>query len=374
MKSRPLNRLVVGTAEDCPDIEYSTGFKPVDAVVVLIGGRKKAMVVPTLEYGRACEQATGVDVYIPEMLGLRAKRRGSISGWAVALLKKYNIKKVTVAPTLYHAVATKVIKSGVRLSMSKGLLLPEREIKSAAEVKMIAESQQAAVIAMRHSIALIHRSTVDHAGYLRVRGKHLTSEYMLDSATQVLVDHGCICRHMIIAGGKQSANPHETGHGKLRAGEPIIMDIFPQHMTTGYWGDLTRTVIKGKATTYQKKMYNAVKAAQSRALALLRPGVTGKTVHMAVCKEFERRKFPLAFAEDRGKGFRHSTGHGVGLCIHESPGLGISATGRLKKGHVVTVEPGWYDPQMGGVRIEDTVVITATGWKYLVPCEKRFEV
>jgi Xaa-Pro aminopeptidase len=151
------------------------------------------------------------------------------------------------------------------------------------------------------------------------------------------------------------------------------MDIFPQNMKTGYWGDLTRTVLRGKASPYHKKMYNAVKSAQAAALSALRPGVTGRSVHLAACRELERRGFPVMFPDDQRKGFRHGTGHGVGLCIHEPPGINMYC-GRLKKGQVVTVEPGWYDPQVGGVRIEDTVVITAHGWKYLVPCEKRFEI
>jgi Xaa-Pro aminopeptidase len=226
---------------------------------------------------------------------------------------------------------------------------------------------------MRHPINLIHSSTIDHAGFLRLRGKHLTSEFMIESAAKVLMDHGGICRHMIIAGGSQCANPHETGHGKLRAGETIIMDIFPQDLSTGYWGDLTRTVVKGKASTLQKKVYNAVRAAQNAGLSMLKPGVAGKTIHTAVCREMVRRGLQVSYPEDQRKGFKHSTGHGVGLCIHEGPGLHMFS-GRLKKGQVVTVEPGWYDPEWGGVRIEDTVLLTSHGWKYLVPCEKRFEV
>jgi len=373
MNSKAGCRLVVGGAEDCPDIEYLTGFKPVDATVAMVNGRVKAMVVSVLEYGRACNEAPGVDVYTPEMLGLKPEARGKVSGWAKGLLKRYGIKNVTVAPTLYYAVAQALTQARIKLNISKGLLFPEREVKSQEEIAKIAASQQAAVIAMRHAVNVISHARVDHAGCLRVKGRHLTSEALIDSATRVLIDHGCVCKQMIIAGGTKSANPHERGSGRLKAGETIIMDIFPQHMNTGYWGDLTRTVVKGKASPYIKKMYNAVKAAQAAALSMLKPGVTGKSVHLRVCRELEKRGFPVKFPEDSRKGFRHGTGHGVGLCIHESPSLSMFG-GRLRKGHVITVEPGWYDPEIGGVRIEDTVVITSNGWKYLVPCEKRLEI
>ena len=112
MKSKVTHRLAVGTAEDCPDIEYASGFKPVDATDLLVSGRNKALVVPGLEYGRACEEAAGADVFTPQMLKLKPRARGRVGGWAAALLKKYGIKHVTVSPTLYHAVAKRLERSG----------------------------------------------------------------------------------------------------------------------------------------------------------------------------------------------------------------------------------------------------------------------
>lgn len=373
MVAADINRLVIGSSDDTPDIEYITGFRPVDAVVVLKSGRRQALVVPAMEYGRAVKAAPGTRVFTPEMLGLKGIRRRGLSQWTLGLLNEYGIRNVTVAPTFYYGVAERLKKSRIKINVSEGELFPERRVKTADEVRKIAEAQQAAVIAMRHAIALIGRSEIDHAGYLRVRGTRLTSEMVIDSVVKVLLDHHCSGKGTIVAGGRQGADPHETGYGRLKAGELIVIDIFPQNLKTGYWGDITRTVLRGSASPLQKRTYNAVRSAQSAALALLKPGISGRRIHRAVCAEFEKKGFPVSFPDNPGRGFTHGTGHSVGLSIHENPGIS-NAPGRLRAGNVVTVEPGYYDPELGGCRIEDTVAVTAQGWKYLVPCEKRLEI
>jgi Xaa-Pro aminopeptidase len=167
--------------------------------------------------------------------------------------------------------------------------------------------------------------------------------------------------------------PHERGHGPLRAGQPIVIDIFPRHKVHGYWGDITRTVARGPVLPAVRRMYGAVKAAQQAALRRLKPGVSGVTVHQTVEQVLEERGFKTRVGDGVAEGFIHGTGHGVGLDIHEAPPLGKSK-GRLRAGHVVTVEPGLYYPGLGGVRVEDTVVITRGGWRYLATCPKRLLV
>jgi Xaa-Pro aminopeptidase len=226
---------------------------------------------------------------------------------------------------------------------------------------------------MRAATALIASADIDEGGYLRVRGRRLTAEDVQRLITVRLVEHHCFVRDVIVAGGTQGADPHERGHGPLRAHEAIVIEIFPQHLGHGYWGDLTRTVLRGEAPVRLRRMYTAVRAAQVAALNRIRAGVSCASVHRAACAEFEKRGLKTEVKDGRATGFIHGTGHGVGLAIHEAPSLGLGP-GRLKAGNVVTVEPGYYDPGLGGIRIEDTVQVTRTGWRYLVPCEKRFEL
>jgi Xaa-Pro aminopeptidase len=190
---------------------------------------------------------------------------------------------------------------------------------------------------------------------------------------RVLLDHGCSGKNTIVAGGEQGADPHEQGHGPLLARRPIVIDIFPQHTRSGYWGDLTRTVVRGAAGHELRRMYAAVRAAQAAALAKIRAGARCSAVHKAAAEELAGRGFETGARNGRPAGFIHSTGHGVGLAIHEAPSVSRFG-GRLEAGNVITVEPGLYYPGLGGIRIEDTVEVTKTGWRYVVPCEKRFEI
>jgi Xaa-Pro aminopeptidase len=365
--------MLAGATGACPDIEYATGFRAPDPVVFLGRGRERYLAVPELELGRATRTCPGVRVYSPETLGLGRRARRRLSQWAVGLCRRARVSRVTVPPFFPHGVAVRLKKKGIRVRVAEDALFPARETKRPDECRKIAEAQQAAVIAMRAAVAMIAETQVDSAGFLRRRGPRLTAGDVRATIMKVLFDHGCIGREIIVAGGAQGADPHEMGEGPLRAHEAIVIDIFPQHQGSGYWGDITRTVVKGAPSRELRRMYQAVRAAQTAALETVRAGVRAATVHAAAAAELERRGFRTERRGGIGVGFIHSTGHGVGLAIHEGPSVSPSG-GRLRAGHVITIEPGLYYPELGGVRIEDTIVVTRTGWRYLVPCEKKFQV
>jgi Xaa-Pro aminopeptidase len=185
---------------------------------------------------------------------------------------------------------------------------------------------------------------------------------------------GCLASHTIVACGEQGCDPHEVGHGPLRAHQPIILDIFPRSQNSGYWGDITRTIVRGKASEPVKALYAAVLAGQSLALRQIRAGARGDTIHQGILEEFERRGFQTGVKNGRMQGFFHGTGHGVGLEIHELPRLSPRGQAPLKPGHVVTVEPGLYYSGVGGVRLEDLIVVSETGFKNLTLFPKFLEV
>jgi len=188
-----------------------------------------------------------------------------------------------------------------------------------------------------------------------------------------LLRHQCQARDTIVAGGRQAADPHDRGSGPLRAGETIVLDIFPQHKRHGYWGDITRTVVKGRARPELHRMYEAVRTAQAAALREVRAGARADHIHEGVQQRFKAAGFVTDMRDGLPVGFFHGTGHGVGLDIHEAPSLSTVPV-RLRAGHVVTVEPGLYYPELGGVRLEDTVAVTGTGCRILAACEKVFEI
>ncbi len=366
--------VLVGSPNTCPDILYATGFMAPDPIVYLEVGRRKVMVVSQLEWGRAARtgQKRGIEVLTPQLLDLGREERGKTSAWVKAALKRLGATGMYVPADFPHGIACELKRSRLRVEVLTTPAFPKRRIKRQDEVRHIRQAQRAAVIATRAACNLIRESQIDAHGLLRVRGQRLTAEAVQRRIEGILLEHDCFCGESIVACGRQSADPHERGHGPLRAHQPIVIDIFPKHLKHGYWGDITRTVLRGTPSPELKRMYAAVKAAQAAALKLIRPGVTCSSVHRAAADVFTRRGFETRREKDHAVGFIHSTGHGVGLAIHEAPSLGASRS-RLRVGDVVTVEPGLYYPDLGGIRIEDTIVITEQSWRYLAPCEKHFD-
>jgi len=160
----------------------------------------------------------------------------------------------------------------------------------------------------------------------------------------------------------------------LRANEPIIIDIFPRSQKTGYFGDITRTVVRGRANEAVRKLYDTVLHGQKIGFEKIRSKAPAAEVHKAVQKFFTQQGWRTGRRDGRMEGFFHGTGHGLGLEIHEAPRMGATSTGNLKAGHVVTVEPGLYYPEIGGVRLEDVALVTASGSKNLTRFEKVLEI
>ena len=171
---------------------------------------------------------------------------------------------------------------------------------------------------------------------------------------------------MIIAGSPECAMPHYRGEGPIRANAPVIIDIFPQGRTDHYYGDLTRTVVVGEISDEVRRMHESAIQAMDAGIETIREGVSGREVHAAVCQVLVDRGYGTTTEGFEGPDgvakMNHSTGHGVGLDVHEVPGLVPTAEDGLQAGDVVTVEPGLYLTGLGGVRVEDTGMVTAHGF------------
>jgi len=227
---------------------------------------------------------------------------------------------------------------------------------------------------MAAGIQALKAARIDKDRRLHYRGAPLTSEKLRAVIDTAILQMRGATNRTIVAGGRQACDPHEPGHGPLRAHEPIILDIFPRAQETGYFGDMTRTVVRGRASEAVRKLYDTVREGQRLAFQRIRDGVPTKDIHGAVREFFERQGYKTENRSGRMVGFFHGTGHGLGLEIHEAPRLGAHSTETLKSGHVVTVEPGLYYPELGGVRLEDVALVTNSGSHNLTRFEKVLEV
>lgn len=370
--------LLVAEPGSAVDVFYGSGFRAVDPVVYLSTGKKRHLVVPPLELGRAASTCSGVQVHTPAGLGLDLKQQRSVQAWAMGLLRHLGIRRVRVNHGFPLGLGRALEATGIRIDVMDGAAFPERQVKSSAELLRIAQAQQAAAAAVHAARELIAAARVARKG--RDRGvlflgrEQLTSERLRSEIRQCLLRHDCgDPADTIVACGAQAADPHERGYGPLRAGQTIVIDIFPQHRGHGYWGDITRTFVKGRATPVQRAMYKAVLEAQECALAMVRAGVEASDIHKKVSDTLVAHGFQTKVSAKTAEGFFHGTGHGVGLDIHEAPSISTRQV-VLRAGNVVTVEPGLYYLRHGGVRIEDTVAVTRAGHKILAEYPKELEV
>ena len=226
----------------------------------------------------------------------------------------------------------------------------EGRVKSPAQLALIEQSARIADEALTNVLShgLVGLSEIEIA-------------MRLDSEMERLGSHG-VSFPTIVATGAGAAEPHhEPGNVTVKTGDMVVIDMGAS--VDGWRSDMTRTVRTGDADPRLVEMFSLVRAAQEAGLSSVRPGVTGAAVDEAV-----RAVFRDAGVEDL---FIHGTGHGVGLVIHEFPILNRTCETELLEGEVVTVEPGLYREGVGGVRIEDLVVVTATGYRTLTHTPKE---
>ena len=370
-------RLIVAASDSDPNLLYATRFFAPDPFIFFLHRGKKHLVMNDLELDRARRQATVDDVLALASVEAELKERKTrlIDTAAVLrhLFQKRKIHSVLVPSNFPLGLADRLRRLSVRVVPSSHTFFPEREIKSLDEVRQITRAQRAAEAGMEAAIAMIRESTISR-GWLYQGTAKLTAEMVRERIVAATMRHGCLASHTIVACGEQGCDPHEAGHGPLRAHRSIILDIFPRSQTSGYWGDITRTIVKGRAGEPIKALYAAVLAGQSMALGQIRAGAMGDSIHQTILDEFERRGFQTGVQNGRMQGFFHGTGHGVGLEIHELPRLSPRGQAPLRAGHVVTVEPGLYYSGLGGVRLEDLVVASETGFRNLTRFPKFLEV
>ena len=380
------NLLVIGAPEHDADAYHLSGFLAPDDVICLRVAGKTYLAVSSLEYGRAEKVAPTDELLSYEELSIAKLARELKSGakaYAAAirtLLEKLGAadSPLAVPPTLAVAYADALRDRGLTLEPDGKLFDGLRRAKSAEEVAHVEKAQRAVEEACEHAVGILREAEVDGDGALLWGGEALTSEILRSEINVELLRRNCLGDGTIAAGGSQAADPHERGSGPLKAGEAIILDIFPKDLSSRYYADMTRTFVKGEPNEDLRKMYDAVLESQEAALAMIGPGVDGKDVHDKVSEILHEAGYKTQLHDrEEGRplteGFFHGTGHGVGLEIHEAPRLGLAGQ-ELIPGDIVSVEPGLYYPEVGGVRIEDLVVVTEDGSRNLTRFPKEFLV
>jgi Xaa-Pro aminopeptidase len=335
---------------------YLSGFLCPDPFAVLeVKPGKVTLGVSSMEEERARKESGNSMV-----LSLSIGKRRTIVDALVNFLENCGTQAVRVLPSFPFGLARDLMGKGIDMQVDGVSLSARRRKKTKTQILAMEKVQRSCEQAME-SVRSVLLECAAHKGFLIYEGRLLTAEKLRAIIEVFLLKRGFEAIDTIVSPGRGGADPHWRGEGPVRVGVPIVVDIFPRSRKSRYHSDMSRTFVVGKASSTVKKMYQVVCEAQDAALGRLKCGVSLPEVHSTVCDLMEKYGFDVPRnSRTPRRGLLHSTGHGLGLDIHEPPS--VSAAGDvLKPGDVVTVEPGLYDRRVGGVRIEDVVACMPDG-------------
>jgi Xaa-Pro aminopeptidase len=282
----------------------------------------------------------------------------------VRAVKGIGVTNAVVPEAFPLWLADRLRSEGVELMVDAELFDGRRRVKTAAQLAGMRRAQRAAEAGMDTVRDLLRRATGNGDG-LVVDGEPLTVERVKSAMSQTFAAHGTTSDDFIVAPGPQGAVGHDMGSGPIRAGVPIVVDIWPRDNESFVFCDMTRTFVVGDVPDDVREWHRLCKEALDRAISEIKDGADGRAIFDGTCEIFEAAGEPTQRTKEVGKtlanGFFHGLGHGVGLEVHEQPGMGLASKLPLKAGDVVTVEPGLYRQGYGGVRLEDLVLVTTHG-------------
>jgi len=359
--------VLIPGGEGDADFTYATGFAVETGLYIRFGENDDVLVVSPLEIDRARIQSKTTRTLELDEAGFEDQGTyASHARLAARLLRQRSAEEARVSARLQAGYLEELRATGLGIEIDRDLFRTERRQKSQDEAGFILASQRAAEAAVVEVVSQLAQADI-RDGILWLDESPLTSERLFARASLLLGEKGFTCPDMIIAGSPECALPHFRGEGAIRAGAPVIIDIFPSSRKTHYYGDLTRTVVVGDIPDEVRRMHAAVLQALDAGIESIRAGASGRDVHHGVCQVLVDRGYGTTTKGFEGQEgvarMNHTTGHGVGLDIHEEPSLRGPDENTLLEGDVVTVEPGLYLLGFGGVRVEDTGMVTKEGFK-----------
>lgn len=388
MKKQKIDVLLMyGKGEN---VFYLTKFVTADPIHVIFTPKKTILLVSSFEVSRAEKESIGIPYSMSEFdfdkayKKFRKKMSKDEAAYAADaqmifnVLKKEKLDKKRIGVLRsYSAELFDKFKRKIKIKKIDNIISLAREIKDKNEIKELKKVQTLNEKLLKIAIDIIKKSKIKN-GLLKYKGKTLTVGFIKQQVkSKAELWNLEFPENIIVSCGKNTSDPHYFGktRDKILPNQPILLDFYPKNIETGFWGDSTRSIVKGKPSKEIVKMHNTVLQAQEKAFKLLKPGIFAKKINDKVSEVIEKTGYKTLRQNSKiKKGFTHSTGHGVGLFIHEAPFISDLSDEKLKEGQVFSIEPGIYDPKYGGVRIEDLVLITKKGFTNLNKLSKTLEI
>jgi Xaa-Pro aminopeptidase len=368
--------LICGDTLRSPELRHEVPLGIGDPFLYLEIDGRRAVLTNVLEVDRIAQQAPELERLLGEQFGRDELIAQGLSyeqidrELYVRAARELGIAAAAVPPDFPLGVADRLRAEGIELTPDDELFVQRRRHKTDAELAGIRRAARAAVAGIEECARVLREAEIDGDG-LRYQGEVLTSEALRARVREVCARLGAPAPDDIIVAPMRPGDAvgHEAGSGPLPAHAPICLDLWPQDEASGCWADMTRTWVRGDITDAVADLHRLVLEAHERSLAVTRPGVPGVEVYGAACDVFEAAGHPTQRTKKPGEtlqhGFYFGLGHGVGLEVHEAPALGRTGRAPLIAGDVVAVEPGTVDPQHGGMRVEDLVLVTDDGYELL---------
>ena len=375
--------LIIGDTFRVPEMRHEIPLGVPDPFVYLERDGARHVYVGSMEVDRIRGASSGVTVHPLEEIGIDELYAQGLSyleiklEWAARACVHAGLTRAVVPHTFPGGHLDRIRREGVELTVDQDVFDARRRMKAGAELEGIRRAQRAAEAGLATGVALM-REAENGDGVLWLGGEPLTVERVKAAMRRTFAEHGCSAEEFIVAPGPQGAAGHEMGHGPIRHGDPVVFDLWPRDDASSCFADMTRTIVAGPVAPEVAEWQRLTKDALDAATALIRAGAECRSVFDAACDVYEAAGYPTQRTKADGEvlrhGFFHGLGHGVGLEVHEGPYMGIVPGGTLVAGDVVTVEPGLYDPAIGGVRLEDLVLVTEDGCEVLTRFSYDLEI
>ncbi len=352
-----------------PELRHEVGIGVPDPFLYVEQGGVKHVVVGSMEIPRI-EELGGLVCHPYEEFGSDELVAAGMDynelrlELAVRAIKGLGVSAPLVPEAFPLFLADRLRAEGVELTVDGEFFDDRRRVKTEAELTGIRRAQHAAEAGMTAARDLL-RSAEPDGDVILIDGDPLTVERIKVAIAGAFIAEGANADEFIVSHGPQSAIGHHMGEGAIRPGEPIVIDLWPRDNESACFADMTRTFVVGAIPEEVREWHLLCKQALDACIERIADGVQGREIFDVSCDIFEAAGYPTQRTKEQGKplenGFFHGLGHGVGLEVHEAPGMGLASKKALKAGDVVTVEPGLYRQGFGGLRLEDLVLVTQQG-------------
>lgn len=350
-------------------IRFNVGDPAALVVTRSAPGIHRLLILRDIEMDRARQHAIAHKVACPAEFapadGLSGDRETATAQATAQAVIRAGCNRVIADRTLPLSFTDELIRAGIIVEYDPDLGVLNRRAKDDQEIEHLREAQAMTERAIERACQAIANATPGKDGILHHDGQPLDAERVRFGIDAFLLARGYVNPRSIVAAGTQGADCHNLGEGPIYTSQPVIIDVFPQNRETKYNGDCTRTVVHGDIPDEIKNMHTAVLKAKAAATAATKPGATGEAVHQATIAAMHSLGYAMGFpTDDNPTTMPHGTGHGIGLDVHEPPLLDLKGP-QLILGDALTIEPALYNKHLGGVRVEDMVIVTEDGCENL---------